>query len=80
MTHIAEEIIPIVAIGGGILVAIVAIVCGTVFNIYKLHRQTNLKQMMLEAGVTPHDIERVINCGSEPAKHDHPVKQKSASY
>ena len=45
------------------LVAIVAIVCGTVVSMYKIRQQANLKQMMLEAGMPPHEIERVINCG-----------------
>lgn len=68
MEHIAHEIIPIIAIGGGILIAIIAIVCGTIVNIYKVSRECNLKQMMLEAGVSPHDIERVLNSGSDDAK------------
>ena len=79
MNHIAEEIIPIVAIGGGMLVAIVAIVCGTVVSIYKISRQSNLKQMMLEAGLPPHDIERVINSGSDEAKK-HAVEGKPNPY
>lgn len=68
MNHIVEEIIPIVAIGGGMLVAIVAIVCSTVVSMYKISRQSNLKQIMLESGMSPHEIERVINSGTNDAK------------
>lgn len=70
MNSIPEEVIPLVAISGGVLLGIVALICGTIHSMYKTHRQSNLKQMMLEAGLPPHDIERVINCGSADKASD----------
>lgn len=70
-----QEVIPLVAIGGGMLIGIVAIICGTTITLFRIHRQSNLKQMMLEAGMPPHEIERVINCGQQESCKD--PKQKS---
>ena len=69
---ISGELIPIIAIGGGILVAIVAIISGTILSMYKVNRQANLKQMMLEAGMSPYDIERVLNAGTDDAVKKQP--------
>ncbi len=80
MNSIPGEVIPLVAIGGGILLGIVALVCATVHSIYKTHRQSNLKQMMLEAGLPPHDIERVINCGLNEQKPEGPAGKGPMPY
>lgn len=70
------DLIPIIAIGGGILVAIIAIISGTILKMYTVNRQTNLKQMMLEAGMSPHDIERVVNAGSEESANKNQFEGK----
>ena len=72
------EVIPLVAIGGGLLIGIVAIICGTIITLYKIHRQSNLKQMMLEAGMSPHEIERVMNCGQQDVCKKPPQKSFEA--
>lgn len=69
--EIIDNLIPIIAISGGILIAVVAIVCGTVVKMFQISRHSNLKQIMLESGLPPHEIERVLNCGENLTKYPH---------
>lgn len=79
MESFPDDIIPVVAIGCGAAVAIVAIICGVALNMYKVQRQTNLKQMMMEAGFSSTEIERVVHCGLESSSvpHQKPVPPAS---
>ena len=58
-----EEVIPIIAISGGILIAIVAIMAGTIKSAFIQGKEIALKTRMLEAGFSAQEIEQVLNCG-----------------
>ena len=79
MESFPDDIVPIVGISCGAVIAIVAIISCNIVNMYKIHRQTNLKQMMMEAGFSPPEIERVIHCGLENSSvpHQKPVPPAS---
>jgi hypothetical protein len=57
---LGEAVIPVIAIVGGILVAIVAIGCGTWHKNRKAEMEIALKQEMLNRGMSAEEIERVI--------------------
>jgi hypothetical protein len=60
LMQMGPTIIPVIAVAGGLLVAIVAIVCGTWHKNRKAEMEIALKQDMLNRGMSAEEIERVI--------------------
>jgi hypothetical protein len=57
---LGAAIIPVIAIAGGILVAVVAILAGTWHKNRKTEMEIALKQDMLNRGMSVEEIERVM--------------------
>jgi hypothetical protein len=61
----AGEIIGLVAVGGGLLVGITAIVVGTWAKVRRTEIAAALKQEMLNRGMSAEDIRAVLDAGSK---------------
>lgn len=66
----AGELIGLVAVGGGLLCAIVAIVAGTWQKVRRAEIAAALKHDMLSRGMSADDIRTVLDAGSKSSRHD----------
>lgn len=66
-SSIPNEAIPIIAIGGGLVVAVVAIITGTIKSIATTRSREQTKRevaaYVAEGTIRPEDAERIINAG-----------------
>ncbi|MEQ8769242.1 MAG: hypothetical protein RIB60_01905 [Phycisphaerales bacterium] len=67
--HGNENLIPIIAVAGGLLVAIVAIVMGTIASTKKTRQREETRRevaaYVAEGSMTPDDAERLLNAGND---------------
>lgn len=62
-----EQIIPVLAIGGGLMVAVVSIVAGTIKSITRTRASEESRReiaaYVAEGSITPDDAQRIIEAG-----------------
>ncbi len=67
--HGNENLIPIIAVAGGLLVAIVAILAGTVASTKKTKQREETRRevaaYVAEGSMTPEDAERLLTAGND---------------
>jgi len=67
LASLDNEIIPIIAIGGGLLVAIIAILSGAISNMVRTRSREMTKRevaaYVAEGSISPDDAERLISAG-----------------
>lgn len=65
LSEIPDEIIPILAIGGGLIIAVVAIVLGNLSTILRTRAREQTKRevaaYLAEGSITSEDAERIIS-------------------
>jgi hypothetical protein len=60
---IGSNIIPFVAIVGGLLFALLTVLIGNWRHVQISHHQTALKEQLLAKGLSPDEIVKVVNAG-----------------
>ncbi len=66
MDEVAMLVIPLTIFGGPLIVWIVSILSKSLVRIVCHWRDVDLKIRLVERGLTPAEIEQVINAGREP--------------
>ena len=64
----SHDMVAVIAIAGGILVAITAIIAGNWARMRRTEMELALKRDMLERGLSAEDIERVLNASGGELK------------
>jgi hypothetical protein len=63
------QLIGLVAVSGGLLCGLVAIVMGIGLQMHRMNIAASLKKHMLDRGMTPEEIRMVMEAGSNNSQH-----------
>lgn len=72
----SQNLLGLVAIAGGITIAMTVVLCKTIAYLHCVSRMTALKLRLLEHGMNSHEIERVCSAGL-PLQYTQPSQRSS---
>jgi hypothetical protein len=60
-----QDVIPILTIGGGLIVALISVIAGVLLRVHKTNVSARLKQDMLDRGMSAEEIKTVLEAGGK---------------